>query len=218
MLERQLYSINCKQLPGAMRVSHEDCLIFCVLSVCLFPTPSVWRRKPSTHRPPLAAMLSRSLWGTHTSWFGTSEDRRAFEPAGTHTTAAPRYGSLNVFDTWQINIYRLFADSYLSACICTFQSWFSWFSWKFLVLCFQYLLLTIVVLCSNVKRETEMVLKVHGYVHINPNLLPAPCFELLFLPDWSLMTRALTAGFSICCGSFRLSFWLWIALTVNASL
>lgn len=102
MLERQLYSISCKQPPGAMRVSHERCLIFPVLNVCLFP--SVWRRKPSTRRPPLAATSSRSLWGTHTSWFGTSADRRAFEPAGTHTTAAPRYGSLNVFGTWQINM------------------------------------------------------------------------------------------------------------------
>lgn len=66
-----------------------------ILNVCSLPALTVWRRKPSTHRPPSAATSSRSPCAKPTSWFGISEGRRAFEPAGTHTTATQRCGSLS---------------------------------------------------------------------------------------------------------------------------
>lgn len=115
-----------------------DFFLCVFLNACFLPTPPVWRRRPSTRRPPLAATLSRSPCVTHTSWSGISEDRRAFEPAGTPTTAAQRYGSLTVFNTWQINM----AFCWFS-CAPAAAHWSPWFSW----------LSALVVLCSNVKTR-----------------------------------------------------------------
>lgn len=76
---------------AAVRAASCLCLM---ANVPPFRLSAVWPRRPSSRRRPLAATWRRSPCATRTSWCGTSEGRRASEPAGSPTTATRRWGSL----------------------------------------------------------------------------------------------------------------------------